>query len=498
MKNTPTFLSLLAALALTCLTSIHAQAEAETLQFKDEFDTPALFIEHFKPSSASQWKVKDGKLVAPSGGEAKVNVTLEPAAKVVVDVTMIPGTQEEGGFAGLIMGGVRIALRPHGVMFTYREKGVERSRGNFHKINIDPGKTCRFEITRRPVGKGYIYSYAVDGKAMPDIEFMNPEDDVEIDTLTLHAWRTGVEYDDLAVYALEEGPASSNTLKNSSFEHLQDGIPLYWRPGVSADDMISNYRNHETYWKTVRIDPTVAHSGKQSFRLEVNEDVPVNGFYSFDSGVNKNAPFTFSIWLKADRENMPAKIGMRAKWGAGAGKDITVGTEWERFSFTLPNAEKGQIWASVNFRAPGVIWADSAQLEAGETPTEYQASAGDARIGKKGDSKPVKNYDIPEGNPSTGAGWKDALVLEDFELIPPGGTPKQKTVARLLSDKENLYLQFSCYEKDMKALQSGDEKVLGKIATGDCVEVFLDVTGEKKRFYHLFVNPDGGKLLLDP
>ncbi|MFV0416416.1 MAG: carbohydrate-binding family 9-like protein, partial [Chthoniobacterales bacterium] len=126
------------------------------------------------------------------------------------------------------------------------------------------------------------------------------------------------------------------------------------------------------------------------------------------------------------------------------------------------------------------------------------ASVADTRIGKKKESAPVKNHVVPAGSPSTDKGWKDALVLENFTLIPPGGTPKQKTVARLLSDKENLYLQFSCYEKDMEALQPGDEKVLGKIATGDCVEVFLDVTGEKKRFYHLFVNPDGGKLLLDP
>ncbi|MFV0415195.1 MAG: hypothetical protein ACK5NG_02385, partial [Chthoniobacterales bacterium] len=181
MKHTAPFFLLLTVLSCLSMLTPDTRAESETLLFKDEFDTSALFIEHFKPTTASQWKVEDGELVAATGGTANVNVTLESAAKVVVDVAMIPDTLGKGGFAGINVGGCLFALRSDGVWCVYREKGKKRSLGNFEKKEIVPGKFYRFEITRRPMGGGYMYSYTVDGEAMPDFTFLNPEDDVDVD-----------------------------------------------------------------------------------------------------------------------------------------------------------------------------------------------------------------------------------------------------------------------------------------------------------------------------
>jgi|GEM_PF-3375200 len=481
-----------------------AVAQPGTLVFRDEFDTEALFIEHFKPDSIANWKVEEGSLTTERGGGIRANAPLEPACKVGVDVALRPNPEQEGGFAGVTIGGCNFFLRPDGFWCTYPTKGEERLRGSFSKAEIEPERLYHFEITRHPMDGGFAYSWTVDGKQMAEFIQMNPKEDEDASRLGLQAWRLGARFDNVAVYNVEAGSVSSNTLRNSSFEFVQDGLPIYWTAGVGVDNsLLRNYRNHETYWKTVRLDPENPRSGKQSLRIEANAQVPMNGFKSFDADINKSAPFTYSVWLKADREDVAAELILHEKWGRRHARKITVGTQWEKYSFTLPESEKGQIWAGFQFNTPAVVWADDAQLEAGEATGDYQPSAADARIGKAGKEEPVQSYAVPLANaPSLdgriGKEWDNALVLDDFRIVDSDKSPQQRTTARLLSDRENLYIAFSCFEKEMKALVAGDENVLGKISAGDCVEVFLDISGEKKNFYHLFVNPDGGRLLADP
>ena len=474
--------------------------ESQTTVFQDDFASAALFVEHFRPDSPVNWKVREGVLQTEKGGSAKANVNLNNSCRVEADVSLDVESVREGGFAGVNVGGCLFLLQPRGFWNVYREKGEKKSRGSFTKANVESGKLYHFAITRRTMNGGFAYKWEVDGEVISEFVHLNPEDD-QIANFSLNAWRAGGSYDNLAVHALEAGAISNNTLRNGSFEYLQDGLPLYWMPGLNLDDLVSTYKNHENYWNTVSVDPKHPLSGKYALRIETNAQVPINGFKSFDTSVNKALPFTYSIWLKSDRSGVPAVMTIHEKWGKQHTKEIEIDTEWKKYSFTLSQTDKSEIWAGLRIAKASVIWADDAQVESGNATGEFRPSSADERIGKTDEWKSTE-YQIPKGSPTLdgkiGQDWANALTLGDFRIVNSEEEPIQKTSAFLLHDENNLYIGFSCFEKNTEALSSGDSETLGKIAAGDCVEVFLDNTGEKRRFYHLFVNPDGGKLLIDP
>lgn len=490
---------MLAIMAIAYSTN-NDNTESQTTVFQDDFSTPALFVEHFRPDSPANWKVGEGVIRTGKGGSAKANVELSDSCRVEADVSIDPESVGEGGFAGINVGGCLFLLQPRGFWNVYREKGETKSRGSWTKSNIEPGKMYHFSITRRVMTGGYAYEWEVDGEQIANFVHLNPEQD-EVSSLSLTAWRAGAAFDDLAAHVLESGAASSNTLRNGSFEHLQDGLPLYWMPGLNLDDLVGTYQNHENFWSSVAIDPSHSRSGKHALRIEVNAQVPRNGIKSFDTSINKDLPFTFSIWLKADRAGVPAVMTIHEKWGKLHTKEIEVDTEWKKYSFSLKGAEKSEIWAGVQILTPSILWADDAQVESGSETGEFRPSAGDSRIGRT-EKWQSAEYEIPKGTPQIdgeiGGDWEGAFELRDFQIVNSDKEPQQKTTARLLHDAENLYISFSCAEGDAGAMVAGDPETIGKIAAGDCVEVFLDNTGEKKKFHHLFVNPEGGKLLIDP
>ncbi|MFV0416713.1 MAG: hypothetical protein ACK5NG_10145 [Chthoniobacterales bacterium] len=463
-------------------------AESENQVFQDGFDVSGLFIENFTPESPERWKVEEGVLEVENAGTqgTKLNLPLSADCRVEADVAVLPG--EEHGFAGLSVNGALFLLRPDGFSSVYKNEGDERSSGHMTKRKIKEGDMYRIEVSRRAFKGGWHFSWAVDGETMG--EFTQTKSDEDPGYLSLVASRRGARFDNVAVYSVEGGTASSNTVMNSSFEYLLEDYPIYWK-GLNRTVMLDKYGSHENFWKTFHVDNTVFHSGKQSLRIEVNEEVPQNGFASHRSSVLRGKPFTFSVWMKADRE-MPAEMTVWEVFGENHKKKITVGTEWERYSFSIKNAEKARVECGVRFETPGVVWIDDAQVEAGSLASEYAASTGDAGLAQNENTKPKggKSYLIPEG------GNGDALVLEDFAIIETDKAPEEKTTAKLWIEKDNLNIAFSCFTKHMSELKSSNAETLD-IAQGDCVEVFLDITGEKKNYLHLFINPEGGALLAD-
>jgi hypothetical protein len=94
-----------------------------------------------------------------------------------------------------------------------------------------------------------------------------------------------------------------------------------------------------------------------------------------------DANYVLSVYLKADREDVPVTISFRdrtrRRGGLTLDREVTVGTEWRRYALQLPLKEKGltgygdiQIGLSVNGVAN--ILADAVQLEKGSTPTDFQ------------------------------------------------------------------------------------------------------------------------------
>jgi len=489
-----------AALILASPAGTDLRAASETAVFQDGFDTQALFAEQFKTPNVANWKVEDGALgtVGEGSHSAVLNSPLEGDCKVEADVALLPGT--EGGFAGLNLNGTLFLIRPEGFWNVYRNDGDERSSGSLIRKPVEPGRFYHLEVTRRSIDGGWFYSWSVDGEPLGDFSRMMA--DADPGHLTLSTSRAGARFDNLAVYRVEAGKVSSNTLRNSSFETLQEGLPLYWK-GMNTDMLVDAYGSHENFWKSFRADSENPHSGKQSLRIEVNAEVPKNRFQSHNASVARGKPLTYSVWLKADRENLPATLTLWEVFGRRHTKEIHVGTEWKRYSFTLETPDKALVQPGLEFETPGVIWADDAQVEAGTSAGDYAASPSDEGIAQSAEAvaEPVRSFAIPEGTPGNdgvaGREWKGALELGDFRIVETNKAPREKTLARLFADKENLYIAVTCFSGQMNALKPGKPDALGTISSGDCVEVFLDPTGEKKKAYHLFINPDGGTLSMD-
>lgn len=87
--------------------------------------------------------------------------------------------------------------------------------------------------------------------------------------------------------------------------------------------------------------------------------------------------------------------------------------------------------------------------------------------------------------------WSRAAVIEG--LLPArGGTyqdklDKRPTTVRLLWDKDNLYVSFTCKDEDVFA--TGTVAHDGNIYTEDACEVFIDAKGDGRQWIEIQVNP---------
>ena len=71
--------------------------------------------------------------------------------------------------------------------------------------------------------------------------------------------------------------------------------------------------------------------------------------------------------------------------------------------------------------------------------------------------------------------------------------PSQKTEARVLADRKNIYFGVRCFEAEPKRMVTGGTARNGMVLGADTVEFFLDPGCQQKRFeyYHVIVTPDG-------
>ncbi len=84
--------------------------------------------------------------------------------------------------------------------------------------------------------------------------------------------------------------------------------------------------------------------------------------------------------------------------------------------------------------------------------------------------------------------WKNAVVLDNFRLFNVDSPAKTQTNAKLSYDNDNLYIAFSCKEKQVDNFvkyESGKKKNASHM--DDSVEVFLK-PGSKTNYYHIILN----------
>ena len=87
--------------------------------------------------------------------------------------------------------------------------------------------------------------------------------------------------------------------------------------------------------------------------------------------------------------------------------------------------------------------------------------------------------------------WARAAPL-NFSPSQSLGKCLHRSIARMLSDRENLYLLFQCFEKEMEFLVADETRDDANYWTEDSLEFFLDVGHTQKvTYYHFGINAVG-------
>lgn len=165
----------------------------------------------------------------------------------------------------------------------------------------------------------------------------------------------------------EGRPGKKNLVQNPGFEEATlPSWPDYYRP----------YRGKfvgtpQANWGLETTDP---YQGKYCLRMESNEKRTGIGYWGtgFDFYLapqsDRPTPYTFSMYLKADREGMQVQLPWEQK------KTPVTAGEWRRYSVSgaIPPRVASYNTFRVLFWGEGTVWADAVQVEKGEKPTPFE------------------------------------------------------------------------------------------------------------------------------
>ena len=459
--------------------------------FSDDFETVGLFAEGWKPS-CKQVVIEKGKVTMPWGG-----ITLRREVKgnfaITVDLTIGKPTRKSG-FCSVIIDGIYFAVRSDGKGWTvYRPPNKKRSLGTIMPI---PGfainKPSKVFVSRHKVGKTYKYVFKVNNKLVSAfVPGMKATNKLSINSHSA----IPLKIDNFKLYTLSNAGNSPNMVVNSSFEHLQEGMPPYMNLQTGSS---YNYKgaNIQDLFDSFVIDRKVKHSGKQSARLTLNKAVRKRAVLSYNTGVIVGKPFVFSVYLKASKSNLPVNLVIWEKHAKWHNKRVLLSTEWKRYEFTLSDFKRNIVLCGVQLLHDGIIWVDDLQVEMGTKASKYQISSLDkdkftskkqvvtrhpAVKMKKFSKAPVIDGKLESIWFKKGAKVKDFL----FKKKAPG----DKTIAWLGCDDDNLYVAVRSFVKDLNKIQA--PKVVrdqSKVFGSDCVELFLDPGMTRELYYQFAVN----------
>ncbi len=140
-------------------------------------------------------------------------------------------------------------------------------------------------------------------------------------------------------------------------------------------------------------DKTAAH-GKHSLKVSLSEpNLPTFYFDWFDPirqrirslviahhgwiPVNREQPYTLSVFMKASNENTIGVLFVRQSDGRSLRKDFPLTTDWQRYAFTFtPQADFVWVGAGLDLAASkasaATVWLDAMQLERGTNSSPYK------------------------------------------------------------------------------------------------------------------------------
>lgn len=185
----------------------------------------------------------------------------------------------------------------------------------------------------------------------------------------------------LVTFLAAAAVSGANQLPDSSFEY--GNAPAFHR--MRDRDYLAPYAWQPDASTAVDGSRSLRGSGGKTLRLacEVNSPLPT-----------ARNPWTFSVYLKADRPDTPVTLKAAAYRffdQSEVKKTVKAGTEWQRHELTVREfrfgRRIGRNQGPVNFMLEipkGVtVWADAAQWEPGQQATEYAASPVDHAVPRR-------------------------------------------------------------------------------------------------------------------
>lgn len=92
--------------------------------------------------------------------------------------------------------------------------------------------------------------------------------------------------------------------------------------------------------------------------------------------------------------------------------------------------------------------------------------------------------------------WSKAAVSAAFIRHADGGSPSVRTEMSVLAGGSLICFGFKCAEPEQESMRvTVREHGSGKIWTDDGIEIFMDVQGQAKTYFHVMVNADGFALI---
>lgn len=510
-------LSALFAAVMTAMTGFAQEAGVPV--FQDNFDTYATFAENWKPEGGSI-KSENGHLLFDKGGAMwmRRDTPLEFCAEM--DVTMDMSHKPDrktwaGANCGFKIEGFAFYVLPESgnSWVIYRLPGWTKPEGIQIKIDdFELGKPLKLTLIRKVDNGNATYIFRGNGKDIGRFVYEAPTPDANGKYKPLIFISNGVTMtlDNFILSTVRDSAdASPNVIINSSFEHEQEGFPLYYcrMPTFKFSDVKPiPYESYIANWK---LDTAEKHSGRQSLKMEMNDSMGYHALFAHSAGFVKDKPGVFSVWMKADKENFPVTITY------GIGREVLVGTEWKRYEVVNPKMFGTGAYSPVRIqfgKVKGTLWVDDLQaefldaideseLKSGSRTfaTPYRISALDKqKFGKQDEEKPVRaaEFSIPELDGGTTPtididAWKNKAAKLNTFYYNNGKTPTNKTEVYLACDEKNLYLGYRCFVNELPKINPKQDSRDGfGIFARDSVEFWLDPAADGK--YYQFATDASG------
>ncbi len=249
------------------------------------------------------------------------------------------------------------------------------------------------------------------------------------------------------------------------------------------------------------IDAGQAFDGKKSLRIGAPGKFARYWIGHIKAAAGKE--YTFSVYMKAaEGTKVLAQVNGLAK----VKQTLDVGKEWGRYTMT-GKASGGNVFPQITLVSGGPVWIDAAQLEPGAEATAYAASAIDlleaAELNTTATAAPAPaeakvsatlrraaKAPVVDGVLDD-ACWKDAQELTPFVLIKTGKPGRARTVGKATFDDNGFYVAVRAEEPDMAAFRERLAKLPRGPWGADLVEVFLDLSHDRRTYYHFVTNVRG-------